>query len=81
MNLVAFLGNGKENGCVKGSISECGPCTGRPGSSRGACGEEGSEIKSHKSVEMISIITYETLLGIKDGVKVSASDYCETAGI
>lgn len=82
VNLVAFLGNGKENGCVKRSISERGPCTGRPGSSRGACGEEGSKIKSHKSVEMISIITYKTLLGIKDGVKVSASDYCcETAGI
>lgn len=45
VNLVAFLGNGKENGCVKGSVSERGPCTGRPGSSRGACGEEGSKIK------------------------------------
>lgn len=31
VNLVAFLGNGKESGCVKGSISERGPCTGRPG--------------------------------------------------
>lgn len=50
VNLVAFLGNGKESGCVKGSISERGPCTGRPRLLRRACGDDGSKIKTHKSV-------------------------------
>lgn len=63
----------------KGSVSERSPCTGRPGLLRGACGEEGSKITTHKSVQNILIITNKLLLGIKDEVKVSASDktsYC-----
>lgn len=84
VNLVAFLWNGKESGGVKRSISERGPCTGRPGLVRGACVEEGSKIKTHKSkpIKSISIINDRISLGIKDEVKASVSDIsspsCET---
>lgn len=85
VNLVAFLRNGKESGCVRGSISERGPCTGRPALLRGACGEEGSKIQTHKSLKLISPIAYKISVSIRDEGKGWVSDIRsyggQTAGI